>query len=553
MMERTVSDSTKSAELDAVVVGAGFAGLYALYRLRNMGLKVRVLESGDGVGGTWYWNRYPGARCDFPSIEYSFGFSDELQQAWSWTETMASQAELLAYANHVVERFALRDDIQLNTTVTAATFDQASARWVIETADQERFVARYCVMATGCLSVPITPKIPGQETFAGISCHTARWPSGGIDFDGKRVGVIGTGSSGVQVIPEIAKQAKHLFVFQRTPVYTFPAHNRPMDPAFEAAAKANYAQIRALQRRAMTGVARWRPNAPNGEGAAGPWAPNAPKILEATEEEKQAALERHGFGVTYLYADVRTNPEANAQVRELYRRKLREIVTDPEVAEGLSPREVPVGCKRAVYDTDYYVTFNRPNVTLVDLRQDALQEITPWGVKTAQHSYELDVLVYASGFDAMTGALNRIRIEGSRGTTLKEHWAEGARSYLGIQVAGFPNLFTITGPGSPSVISNVIVSIEQHVDWIADCITYLHERGLSRIEPTVEAEEAWVEHVDQLARGTMWTAESCNSWYLGANVPGKPRKFMPYIGGLPRYHKHCEAVVAAGYEGFALS
>ena len=548
-------DSPEDAQLDAVVVGAGFAGLYALYRLRGIGLRVRVIDAADGVGGTWYWNRYPGARCDVPSIEYSFSFSDELQDEWSWSEWMAPQPELLAYANHVADRFDLRRDIQLGTRVTSASFDEATSRWSIETDAGERLVAKYCVMATGCLSIPNFPEIKDSEKFSGPTYHTGLWPQEGVDLAGRRVGLIGTGSSGVQSIPEIAKQAEHLLVFQRTPVFTFPAHNRPLDREFLDQVKASYDQIRSVQRQSLAGVAGWSPRAlaKAKEAKARRSGPRKIfRILEATDAEKQAALDRFGFAAAAAYADVRTDPEANEAACELYRDRLREVIDDPAVAEGLSPRGYPIGCKRQVFDTDYYQTFNRSDVTLVDLRQGEIEEIVPTGLRTEHAEYEFDVLVYATGFDAMTGALMRIDILGREGQALRDRWADGPRAYLGLQVAGFPNLFTITGPGSPSVLSNMLVSIEQHVDWIADCITHLEKNGLVQIEPTPEAEDAWLEHVNEVAEGTMFTAPSCNSWYLGASIRGKPRIFMPYVGGVGRYRQKCDEVAAAGYTGFAL-
>jgi cyclohexanone monooxygenase len=532
-------------DFDVIVVGAGFAGLYALYRLRGQGLSVRVIEAASDVGGTWYWNRYPGARCDVSSIEYSYSFSKELEQEWDWSEVMAAQPEILRYANHVADRFDLRGDIQLDTRVASAHYGADRKRWRITTETGDDFDARFCVMATGCLSSPNTPVIEGADDFAGPVYHTGRWPREGVDFTGVHVGIIGTGSSGVQAIPVLARQAAHLTVFQRTPNYTVPAGNRPLSEADRERTKAAYDQIRKSERESMAGLIF-------GFGGGGEFLIPTESILETSAEEREAALSAEGFAALRRYLDVQTDPAANEIACEMYREQLRRIVRDPETAEGLSPRGYPIGCKRPVIDTGYFETFNRDNVTLVDLRRGGIERITATGVKTAQGDFEVDALVYATGFDAMTGALLRIDIRGRDGVPLKTRWEAGPRTYLGLQVQGFPNLFTVTGPGSPSVLSNMIISIEQHVDWISDCIAYLDERGLATIEPTEEAEEKWIAHVNEVAKGTMLTAPSCNSWYLGANIPGKPRIFMPYVGGLGEYRRRCDEVAARDYEGFVL-
>ena len=532
----------RRSELDVVVVGAGFGGLYALHRLRSLGLAVRVLEAASDVGGTWYWNRYPGARCDVPSIEYSYSFSKELEQEWDWTEVMAAQPEILRYANHVADRFDLRRDIQLDTRVSSAHYDENRRRWRVETEAGEAFDARFCIMATGCLSSPNTPHIEGAEDFAGAVYHTAQWPHEGVDFTGVRVGIIGTGSSGVQSIPVIAAQAEHLTVFQRTPNYTLPAGNRPLTDADRAKSKAVYDQIRESERESITGFVF-------GFGG-NPLPVPTEQILETSPEERLAAVEADGFRAIGRYLDAATDAEANELVCEMYREQVRREVHDPETAEGLMPRGYPLGCKRPVIDTEYFAAFNRDNVTLVDLRRGGLERISPTGIETAQGHFEFDALVYATGFDAMTGTLLRIDIRGRDGIALQACWEAGPRTYLGLQVHGFPNLFTVTGPGSPSVLSNMIVSIEQHVDWIADCIANMDELGLTTIEPTVEAEEKWIAHVNEAAEGTMLTAPSCNSWYLGANIPGKPRIFMPYVSGVGEYRRQCDEIVARGYEGF---
>jgi cyclohexanone monooxygenase len=524
---------------DAVIVGAGFAGLYMLHRLRGLGLTARVYEAGAGVGGTWYWNRYPGARCDVESMDYSYSFSDELQQEWRWTERYAAQPEILKYANHVADRFDLRRDIQFETRVTSAVFDEAAGRWTIETDRGDRVAARFCIMATGCLSDAQVPDFKGLETFEGQWYHTGKWPHEGVDFTGRRVGIIGTGSSAIQSIPIIARQAAHLFVFQRTPNYSMPAQNAPLDPEYERRVKEHYADFRRQARESRVGFVVDR----SGDSA-----------LAVPEEEREREYEkrwrRGGLGFSAAYSDLLVSQEANDTAAEFFRAKIRAIVRDPAVAELLCPKSYPLGTKRLCVDTGYYATFNRDNVTLVDVSRVPIEAITPTGVRTGDAEYAVDALVFATGFDAMTGALLNIDIRGRAGRPLREMWAEGPRTYLGIAVAGFPNLFMITGPGSPSVLSNMIVSIEQHVDWIADCLTYLDRHGHATIEPTADAQEAWVRHVDEVGHMTLYPLAP--SWYMGANIPGKPRIFMPYIGGVGVYRQKCDEVAAKGYEGFAL-
>lgn len=529
-----------ASRLDAVIVGAGFAGLYMLHRLRQLGLSVRVYEAGSGVGGTWFWNRYPGARCDIPSMDYSYSFSPELQDEWRWTERYATQPEILRYLEHVADRFDLRRDIQLGTRVTAAAFDEATSRWAIQTDGGARVSARFLIMATGCLSVAKTPDFKGLETFGGKRYHTSRWPHEGVDFTGQRVGVIGTGSSGVQVIPLVAEQASHLFVFQRTPSFSVPARNAPLDPAYEAQMKASYAEYRRKARETRAGILM---------------EVNPKSALEVSPEERereyQARWEQGGTPFLATFSDVMRSREANETAAEFVRARIREAVRDPAVAEALCPRGYPLGTRRLCVDTRYYETYNRDNVTLVDVRASPIEEVTPRGLRTRSAEYELDSLVLATGFDAMTGALTSIDIRGRGGALLRQRWADGPRTYLGLAIAGFPNLFTITGPGSPSVFSNAIVSIEQHVEWISDCIAYLRERRVERIEATAEAEDRWVSHAREVADGTLYPL--ANSWYIGANIPGKPRVLMPYAGGVGAYRKRCEEIAARGYEGFALS
>jgi cation diffusion facilitator CzcD-associated flavoprotein CzcO len=528
-------------EFDAVVIGAGFAGLYMLYRLRELGLSVRVYEAGDGVGGTWYWNRYPGCRCDCPSIYYSYSFSPELDQEWEWAEKFPSQPEILRYLNHVADRFDLRRDIQFSTRVTAARYDEATGQWIIETDREEQVRATYCITAVGCLSAPNTPNFPGIESFAGRIFHTGRWPHEPVDFTGRRVGVIGTGSTGIQLIPFVAQQAAHLTVFQRTPNYTLPARNAPLPKEELAQVKARYPQIRAAGRYSREGMDLRHLERDR-------------SVLEVTPEERQQTFEQGwalgSYVLMRLYGDLTANLEANRTIADFVRAKIRAIVHDPVTAEKLTPYDHPLGSKRLPIDTDYYETYNRPNVSLVDVRAAPIEAITPKGLCTRDADYELDDLIFATGFDAMTGPLLRIDLRGRGGLTLKEKWAAGPRTYLGLQTVGFPNLFTITGPGSPSVLTNMPAAIEQHVEWIADCIAYLRAHEFTTIEPTLPAEEAWVEHVNELASHTLYPL--ANSWYLGSNIPGKPRLFMPYVGGLGTYRKKCDEVAANGYEGFCL-
>ena len=531
--------------IDAVVVGAGFAGLYMLHRLRSLGLETRAFEAGSGVGGTWYWNRYPGARCDIESMEYSYQFSDALAQEWEWSERYATQPEILRYANHVADRFDLKNDIEFETRIVSAHYsddddDDDAKCWRITTDRGDIFMARWCVMATGCLSSANLPDIPGRDRFAGGAYHTGRWPHQGVDFHAKRVAVIGTGSSGIQSIPLIAEQASQLFVFQRTPTYSVPAHNRPLDPNEVRGIKADYRNFRARNA-----------EQPFGFGAQiGRSGQSALAVGEA-DRASQYADRWHLGGLPFLiaFSDLMLDPEANETAAEFIRAKISAIVADPAVAERLTPRQV-VGCKRLCVDTNYYATYNRDNVTLVDLRDEAIQSIDAVGIRTTEKHYPLDAIVFATGFDAMTGALERIDIRGRGDRALKEKWSAGPRAYLGLATAGFPNLFLVTGPGSPSVLSNMLPSIEQHVDWIADCVAHVEGRGAGTIDATLDAEDAWVEHVNAVGAHTLFP--SCSSWYLGANVPGKPRVFMPYVG-FPAYVAKCREVVAKGYEGFTLA
>ncbi len=534
------SATLPGVDFDAVVVGAGFAGMYMLYRLRQLDLSVRVYETGDGVGGTWYWNRYPGARVDVPSLSYSYSFSPELQQEWCWPETYSSQKELLKYADHVADRFGLRRDIQFETTVNQATYDEGIGGWMIRTDRGDRVTARFLITAAGCLSATNVPDFPGLASFEGSWYHTSRWPKQGVDLDGKTVGVIGTGSTGIQAVPVIAEKAAHLYVFQRTPNYSLPTGNQPMDAGEEREWKARYDEHRDLDRNSY--AARYV-------------TPPTSSVLEVPPEERDRIFEeawREGaFAMMQAFKDLRTSTEANDVAAEFVRRKIRETVKDPTVADLLCPKDYPIGTKRLCLDVDYFRTFNRDNVTLVDVKSHPIEAIIPGGLRTSNASYELDIIVFATGFDAMTGPLLRMNIRGRDSLPLKDKWAHGPTTYLGLTVAGFPNMFVITGPGSPSVLASMITAIEQHVDLIADTIGHIRETGRQVIEPTVEAEEAWVEHVNEVADRTLY--KYANSWYLGANIPGKARVFMPYVGGFNVYARKCREVVANDYEGFILS
>ena len=527
------------SSVDAVIVGAGFGGMYMLHRLRQQGLTCRVFEAGTGVGGTWYWNRYPGARCDVESMQYSYSFSQELEQEWQWSELFASQPEILRYANHVADRLDLKRDITFETRVTAAEYDETQHRWTVRTDTGETVSARYCVMATGCLSTARKPDFPGMDLFKGQTYHTGHWPHEGVDLAGLRVAVIGTGSSAIQAIPVIAQQAAHLTVFQRTPNFSIPSRNGPMSPEYEHLWKSTYPEQRAAARVSRNGVLT---------------NPNDFSALSVSDEERTRILEeRWAAGGTVFMAafnDLALNQQSNDFAAEFVRNKIRGMVKDPAVGELLAPKGHPIGTKRICVDTDYFLAYNRDNVTLVDVSQTPIDALTENGLRIGDTEYAFDAIVFATGFDAMTGTLTRIDIRGRDGETLANKWEAGPRTYLGLMTAGFPNMFMITGPGSPSVLSNMIVSIEQHVDWIADCIEHLNARQLDSIEADRDAENNWVEHVNEVAFKTLYP--SANSWYMGANIPGKPRVFMPYIGGVGNYRQTCDRIAANGYEGFEL-
>jgi cation diffusion facilitator CzcD-associated flavoprotein CzcO len=543
MPDIMASPSTGDAmpQFDAVVVGAGFAGLYQLHCLRDrLGLSVQLLEAADGVGGTWYWNRYPGARCDSESHCYSYSFSKELEQEWEWSERYPRQPEILRYLNHVADCFDLRRSIRFKARVTGAEYDAGANLWRVTVESGETLSARFLITAVGCLSTANVAKIPGLETFEGKWHHTGQWPHEGVNFSGQRVGVIGTGSTAIQAIPVIAEQAAQLTVFQRTPNYSVPARNGPLTPEFQRYLKDNYAEIRRKMRESVNGFDFFI---------------SERSALEASEAERQAlfeeAWERGGLRFRATFKDILLDKAANDTAADFIRAKIRSIVKDPVTAAKLSDIDHPYAAKRPPIDTNYFETYNRDNVSLVDVRAAPIERITPRGLKTTGGEYALDTIVFATGFDAMTGPLLRMNVTGRDGCRLKDIWSAGPRTYLGLQVPGFPNLFTITGPGSPSVLCNMPVAIEQHVEFITDCIAYMRTHRLSTVEATSEATEKWAAQVNEAANVTL-LPQAKHSWYLGANIPGKPRVFMPYAGGMARYRRICEDVAARQYEGLAL-
>ena len=545
-MERAAPSNTTAESperVDAVVVGAGFAGLYSLYRLRERGMSARVFETGTDVGGTWYWNRYPGARCDVESLQYSYSFSPELRKEWTWSERYGGQPEILSYIKHVADRFDLRRDIKFNTRVVSAVFHDETNLWTVETDQGDVVLATFCIMATGCLSTPYEPAYPGLEDYQGDIYHTGKWPHEEVDLSGKRVGIIGTGATAIQIIPVVAEQVEHLTIFQRTANYSIPGHNRPRDPEVEREFNTHYDARLDKARHSFGGIT-------------GHPSPRV-SALEDTPEERDRFFEERWadgggtFSMLTTYRDLLVSQEANDLAADFVRDKIRSIVKDPEVAELLTPKNQPIGAKRLPVDTFYFETYNRENVTLVDIKSAPIERITPTGLQTAEEEYEFDSLILATGFDAMTGALLAMDIRREGGSTLQEIWAEGPKTYLGIMVAGLPNMFTITGPGSPSVKMNMIHAIEQHTDWIMTCLDDLRAKGVDRIEPTEKAQNDWVEHSREVADATLMP--EANSWYVGANIPGKPRVFMPYFGGFERYWLHCDEIVADGYRGFTLS
>ena len=536
-----MTNSVISPHFDAVVIGAGFAGLGMLHQLREeLGMSVQVYEAGTGVGGTWYWNRYPGARCDTESYIYCFSFSKELLQDWDWSGKYPEQPEILSYLNHVTDRFDLRRNIQFNTRVTAARFLEGTNRWEVETDQGDRVTAQFLITGIGCISAGNVPDIKGLDSFEGEWHHTGSWPHEKVDFTGKRVAVIGTGSSGVQAIPVIAEQAGHLTVFQRTPQYTIPARHETVDRRFlEEEVKPNYDEI--IEK------ARWSPGGDPAERT-------EVSALEVTAQERREAYEaawvKGGVRFIYTFQDISTDRRANDTVSEFIRSKIRETVKDPETAEKLMPTDHPFGSKRSLIDTNYFDTYNRENVELVDIRHSPIQEITPKGIRTEDDEFEFDIIVFATGFDAMTGTFFKMDIRGRKDLSLKDKWSEGPKTYLGVQAAGFPNMFMITGPGSPSVLTNMPTAIEQHIEWISNLVEYMREHGIEAIEPDTDSEIAWESHVQEAVEPTMFML--ANSWYFGANIPGKPRVFTPYAGGLGTYRKKCNEIADNDYEGFIL-
>ena len=526
-------------QLDALIIGAGFAGLRALYRLRGLGKRVAVLEASDGIGGVWHHNAYPGARCDVESFDYSYSFSPELEQEWRWSERYATQPEILRYINHVADRFELRKDILLNTRMSKATYDEQAARWIITAEDGRQWSTHYFVMCVGQLSTTKQPDYPGQSTFGGEIIHSGQWPKHKVDFVGKRVAIIGTGSSGMQMTPVIAKQASHLTVFQRTANFSVPAANAPVTDEEDAAVKANY---RARREQA------W--NSPTGLG----FKPNRQSALDVSPEEREkvyeAAYNRWGFGFALAYYDILLSKPANDTAAEFIRRKIAALIDDPVTREKLVPQGHPLAARRPSVDSGYFQAFNRDNVELADLKEFPILEFTPKGIRTADKLHEFDIVIFATGFDAFTGSLLKPPIVGRNGLTLKDKWAAGPITQLGVGVAGFPNMLIVVGPGSPSLLSNVMVSIEEQIDWLADLIKTMEDRGLVEFEALPEAERAWVEHVNERARETLYL--TTNSYYNGAEVAGKPRVFMPYSGGVRGYRRFLQQCAAEGYSGFAL-
>jgi len=535
----TTATATATNELDAVVVGAGFAGIYMLHNLRQKGFKARVFEAAGGVGGTWYWNRYPGARCDIPSLQYSYSFDEELQQQWKWKNKYSDQADILEYANHVVDRFDLRGDMQFNTRIVSAIFDEDSNRWAVTTDSGEVISAGHFVLATGCLSTSNIPDFEGFEDYTGDWYHSGRWPQEPVDLAGKRVAVIGSGSTAIQAVPEVAKIAGHLYSFQRTPQFSIPQHNEVQNPAIETHIKGRYATYRGENYRS-----------PFGQEVTSNTELNT---FDVSDEERLVEYERRwqmgGFAFLVAYADSGSDRVANETIADFIRDKIRGVVDDPALAEKLCP-EFVYASKRPILDTGYFETFNRDNVTLVDIREQGIERFTKNGIRANDTDYDVDAVIFATGFDALTGTLSKIEIRGRGGRLLKDKWSEGPKAYLGLCAEGFPNMYVITGPGSPSVLTNMMVAIEQHVNFIGDTIAHMRDSGQSSIEARLDAEEPWVKHVSDLGHTTLFTAGA--NWYFGDNIPGKPRVFLPHVDWVG-YVEKCEDVVAKNYDGFVLS
>lgn len=530
----------KPTRLDVVIVGAGFGGMYAVYKFREMGLKIQGFEAGGDVGGVWYWNRYPGARVDLPSIDYSFSFSPEIEQEWTWSEQFAAQPELLRYINFVAERLDLRRHIQFNTRVKSAVWDEARELWTVTTERGDVYEATYCIMATGPLSVPKDPEIPGLARYQGRLLRAARWPHEPVRFAGQRVGVIGTGSTGIQIVQEVGKEAGELFVFQRTPSFTMPMRNEELTPDYVAEVKRHYAGIRESARNSAVGGTR-----PQSTRAFFSVTPNQRRQL------LEDAWKNGGLAMLGTYADLLTNPEANEHVAEFVRGKIDEVVQDPVTAEKLKPRDYPIFARRPCLDSSYYETYNRPNVHLIDCLTDPILEITEKGVRTQAGEVELDVLILATGYDGLTGALLAFDVVGRQGLTVNEKWKDGARSHLGLMMEGFPNLFMTTGPNGPAALANIIRISENDVDWIAAAITHMAQHGLTAMEPTAEAEQRWMDIVFALSQRSLLL--KAKTWYVGANVKDKPQGLTLFTGGFAKYREHCHAAAQDGYRSFNFS
>ena len=532
--------SAAADAFDMAIVGAGFSGMYMLHLARRLGLRAIVLDAASDVGGTWYWNRYPGARCDIESMDYSYSFSEHLQQQWQWRERYAAQGEILDYARHVARRFDFYRDIRFATRIASAHYDADGGLWRLQSAAGERFAARYCVMATGCLSLPRRPGFQGLEDLQRPWYHTGLWPHEGVDVAGLNIGIVGTGSSAIQSIPVLARKARHLTVFQRTPNFSVPAWNRALDAGEARRIKADYGAFRERARYSTSGF-----NVEEGSESG----------LAVSPRRRRQILERRwaegGFAVQSAFSDVETDARVNRMVVAFVHDKIRRKVDDPATARLLCPTSHPFGTKRLCVDSGYYETYNRPNVKLVDVRARPIARILPEGLELADGTrFAFDAVIFATGFDAMTGPLLDIDLRGRDGLPLSRKWRHGPRTYLGLAMAGFPNLFAVTGPQSPSVLTNMITAIEQHVEWIAACIAHLEASGQGWIEARGEAEDAWVEHNNKVGDETLYPL--ADSWYVGANIPGKPRVFLPYIGGLDTYRRHCDRVAAAGYSGFEM-
>jgi cation diffusion facilitator CzcD-associated flavoprotein CzcO len=537
----SANDQTQH-QLDAVIIGAGFSGLYQMLCLRDrLGLSVLGLDMADGVGGTWYWNRYPGARCDSESHSYSYYFSDELLKKWTWSERYPGQAEILEYLNFVADHFDLKRSFRFKTKLLSAHYDEQANLWELCTDDGERYRTRFLISAVGNLSSANIPAIPGLDRFKGPWYHTGQWPHQGVDFTGLRVGVVGTGSTGIQAIPVIAAQAKALTVFQRTANYSIPAHNGPLDDAFKHYCREHPDEIRTILHAT-----------PNGH----PFYISETSALSLSDQERHAvyekAWEKGGLRFRASFKDLLSSEEANKTAAEFIKQKIRSMVKDPRKAQVLSDIDHPFAAKRPPIDTDYFETYNLAHVDLIDIRENPIDSITEEGIRTTNGLFKLDAIVFATGFDAMTRPILNLNLRGRNGVALSDAWEAGPINYMGLQVPGFPNFFMVTGPGSPSVLTNMPVAIEQHVEWISDCIAHMRAEGLHRVEPQPQASAQWMQEVNQAAAATL-LPKAKHSWYLGANIPGKPRVFMPYAGGMAHYRKRCETITANGYEGFLMA